>query len=381
MPSLNFDFLFNGFYVFLLAIRYVVVFWILGINKKQYLIDHIDDKIDGFRDKGWISFQNDSQIIDLSNPNQSSIQNDISYHIDSVSNQSFFYNIKWSIQNPILNFMADVLVVFALFVFSIFMYVFCIYLLKNIPFFKKIKENSEKSQKEYEELKVKAEEILSQKKNINLEQENLEKKYQEEINQKKIEIENLEQIKKDIEEDFPAGITGLPIDFQDLEMEDKNILEEEISLLKKYKMKNNISKENEILKVAKNQNLENQISKNQIAEAKEIEINLDIKNDWKKRWQIILSYLEGKEETLWRIGIIEADNLLDNVLTEKGYFGETLSEKLKQAKFPNIDLAWNAHKVRNQIAHDGLKFILSERNAKQTLKYFEKTFQNLKVFE
>ena len=381
MPSLNFDFLFNGFYVFLLAIRYVVVFWILGIDKKQYLIDHIDDKIDGFRDKGWISFQNDSQIIDLSNPNQSSIQNDISYHIDSVSNQSFFYNIKWSIQNPILNFMADVLVVFALFVFSIFMYVFCIYLLKNIPFFKKIKENSEKSQKEYEELKVKAEEILSQKKNINLEQENLEKKYQEEINQKKIEIENLEQIKKDIEEDFPAGITGLPIDFQDLEMEDKNILEEEISLLKKYKMKNNISKENEILKVAKNQNLENQISKNQIAEAKEIEINLDIKNDWKKRWQIILSYLEGKEETLWRIGIIEADNLLDNVLTEKGYFGETLSEKLKQAKFPNIDLAWNAHKVRNQIAHDGLKFILSERNAKQTLKYFEKTFQNLKVFE
>ncbi len=49
--------------------------------------------------------------------------------------------------------------------------------------------------------------------------------------------------------------------------------------------------------------------------------------------------MRGSEDALIRIGIIEADNLLEVVLNDKGYLGNTLSEKLTQANFKSIDLA------------------------------------------
>lgn len=76
---------------------------------------------------------------------------------------------------------------------------------------------------------------------------------------------------------------------------------------------------------------------------------------------------------------LEADNLLDAVLTDKGYLGSTLSDKLSQANFKNIDLAWSAHKIRNRIAHDGMNFVLTERIAKSTIESFRSVFKELKV--
>lgn len=53
--------------------------------------------------------------------------------------------------------------------------------------------------------------------------------------------------------------------------------------------------------------------------------------------------------------VIEADKLVDYVLKAKGYHGETFADRLRSAE-SNIDHAvyqrlWDAHKLRNQIAH------------------------------
>lgn len=97
------------------------------------------------------------------------------------------------------------------------------------------------------------------------------------------------------------------------------------------------------------------------------------------KFAIIQGYMSSTSEALWRIGIMEADNLLFEVLRERGYQGEGVGEMLKGASFRTIDLAWDAHRVRNRIAHDGSAFELTEREAKRTFMLYESVFRDLKV--
>jgi hypothetical protein len=97
------------------------------------------------------------------------------------------------------------------------------------------------------------------------------------------------------------------------------------------------------------------------------------------KFAVIKGYMSSTSEALWRIGIMEADNLLLEVLRDKGYQGEGLGEILTGASFQTIDLAWDAHKMRNRIAHEGSNFQLTEREAKRTFMLFESVFRELKA--
>lgn len=97
------------------------------------------------------------------------------------------------------------------------------------------------------------------------------------------------------------------------------------------------------------------------------------------KFSVIQGYLSSQSEALWRIGIMEADNVLLEVLTEKGYQGDGVGEKLKGASFKTIDLAWDAHKIRNRIAHEGSDFQLTEREAKRAFMLYESVLRDLKA--
>ena len=97
------------------------------------------------------------------------------------------------------------------------------------------------------------------------------------------------------------------------------------------------------------------------------------------RFAIIQGYMSSSSEALWRIGIMEADNMLQEVLREKGYLGVDIGEMLKSASFKTIDLAWDAHKLRNRIAHEGSDFVLTEREAKRAFTLYESVFRELKA--
>jgi hypothetical protein len=74
--------------------------------------------------------------------------------------------------------------------------------------------------------------------------------------------------------------------------------------------------------------------------------------------------------------------MLDETLTNAGYVGQTLGEKLKSANpqsFTTIQDAWEAHKVRNEIAHVGSDFVLTKKNAQETLVRFERVFREFGV--
>ncbi len=100
------------------------------------------------------------------------------------------------------------------------------------------------------------------------------------------------------------------------------------------------------------------------------------------RWDVIQKRVTEQNPESWRVAIIEADILLDETLTNAGYVGQTLGEKLKSANpssFTTIQDAWEAHKVRNEIAHTGSDFVLTQRVAQETLTRFERVFREFGV--
>ncbi len=100
------------------------------------------------------------------------------------------------------------------------------------------------------------------------------------------------------------------------------------------------------------------------------------------RWAHIQSLLEGGSPSQWREAITEADIMLEDSLTRAGYAGNGVGEKLKsvdQNELKTLQDAWEAHKVRNQIAHQGSTFDLSETVAQRTLAHYETVFRELNV--
>lgn len=75
-------------------------------------------------------------------------------------------------------------------------------------------------------------------------------------------------------------------------------------------------------------------------------------------------------------GIMDADKLLDYALEKKGFAG-TLGEKLKKSgpRFSDLNGVWQAHKLRNQIAHELGDINLNDAHA--ALKFFKKGLNDL----
>lgn len=98
----------------------------------------------------------------------------------------------------------------------------------------------------------------------------------------------------------------------------------------------------------------------------------------RSRWKYILQLMESTQESDWRQAIIEADIMLEEVLTKAGYQGNTVAEKLKganRAHFGTMNNAWEAHIVRNDIAHRGSTFQLTEAVARRSIANFEAVFR------
>ena len=100
------------------------------------------------------------------------------------------------------------------------------------------------------------------------------------------------------------------------------------------------------------------------------------------RWHYILTLIESSNESDWRVAIIEADTMLDELLREKGLTGETVSELLESARsngYASIQNAWDAHLVRNQIAHAGSEFSLTQVEGRRVIKMFQNFFEELRA--
>jgi hypothetical protein len=101
-----------------------------------------------------------------------------------------------------------------------------------------------------------------------------------------------------------------------------------------------------------------------------------------RAWAKIMAHLEVGTEAEYKLAVIEADLMLDDILKRMGYGGKTLGERLEKltaATLPNIEQIWEAHKTRNNIVHDP-DYRLSLDQARKTLAIYEQALRDLQAF-
>ena len=97
-----------------------------------------------------------------------------------------------------------------------------------------------------------------------------------------------------------------------------------------------------------------------------------------QKWQRVQAHVNSQNPAEWRLAILEADVMLDDMLQSVGFHGETIGERLKNVSrgdFKTLDTAWEAHKIRNAIAHEGSDFLLSQRESRRVISLYETVFR------
>lgn len=99
------------------------------------------------------------------------------------------------------------------------------------------------------------------------------------------------------------------------------------------------------------------------------------------RWQKVLEHVNSPNPSDWKLAILEADIMLGDMLDKMSYHGATIGDKLKSVEpsdFTTLQEAWEAHKIRNSIAHEGTDYEVNKPEAERVIKLFKKVFEEFK---
>lgn len=99
------------------------------------------------------------------------------------------------------------------------------------------------------------------------------------------------------------------------------------------------------------------------------------------KWAKVLEHVNSEHPSDWKLAILEADIMLNDMLDKMGYHGSTMSDKLKSIEpsdFDSLQDAWEAHKIRNSIAHEGSDYEVNKPEAERVVRLFKKVFDEFK---
>jgi hypothetical protein len=100
------------------------------------------------------------------------------------------------------------------------------------------------------------------------------------------------------------------------------------------------------------------------------------------RWELIENLVTSTSEADWRVAIIEADVLMEEALEYGGFTGSGVGEMLTNANeksFRTYQFAWDAHKVRNDIAHEGSNYSLAKEDVIRTIGMYRAVLEEFGV--
>ncbi|MFA5652431.1 MAG: hypothetical protein WC933_03650 [Candidatus Paceibacterota bacterium] len=100
------------------------------------------------------------------------------------------------------------------------------------------------------------------------------------------------------------------------------------------------------------------------------------------KWVLITEHINSEDANKWKLAILESDIILSELLESLNLSGEGVGEKLKsveESDFKTIESAWEAHKIRNAIAHQGSDFLLTKREAKRIIGLYESVFEEFEI--
>ncbi|OGN09142.1 MAG: hypothetical protein A2998_00975 [Candidatus Staskawiczbacteria bacterium RIFCSPLOWO2_01_FULL_37_25b] len=97
------------------------------------------------------------------------------------------------------------------------------------------------------------------------------------------------------------------------------------------------------------------------------------------KWEEIVRHSESTREAEWKLAIIEADTLVDDILKSANYPGDTMGERLtniERGQLLSLDGLWEAHKIRNKLAHD-VDYFLRYAEARRAITLYEAALKEL----
>ena len=103
----------------------------------------------------------------------------------------------------------------------------------------------------------------------------------------------------------------------------------------------------------------------------------------KEGWELVQKHFFAGNDNDLKIAIMQADTILEEALVRAGVRGNNLGDRLKNLKrgqVPNLEELWQAHKLRNQIAHEPM-FKLKRDTVERALDIFKEALKNLGVLE
>src|SRR3989344_6599403 len=129
------------------------------------------------------------------------------------------------------------------------------------------------------------------------------------------------------------------------------------------------------LKIAEAFNFQKTISSNS-GRYREI---LEKRENIRKKWEKITEEIKSGSERDFRLAIIELDGLVDQILIAHGHPGEDMGERLKSIhpnELSNLNALWEAHKIRNLLAHEP-DFHISANEAKKVTETYHQILEDL----
>jgi hypothetical protein len=107
------------------------------------------------------------------------------------------------------------------------------------------------------------------------------------------------------------------------------------------------------------------------------------KDKLKLEWGKISKRLESGNVSEYKVAVIEADNLIDDLIKRMGYQGENMKERLNvipAGHLNNLEEIKAAHEIRNKIIHEE-NFSLSKEEAKKILHDYSELLRMFEVLD
>lgn len=120
-----------------------------------------------------------------------------------------------------------------------------------------------------------------------------------------------------------------------------------------------------------------QIHETWYKEINPVEVDIDAKPK-NQKWERVVIHASSENSSDWRLAILEADIILSDLLDHLNYIGDSIGDRLKKVNpgdMQTLNNAWEAHKIRNAIAHEGSNFTLSQRESQRVVGLYESVFR------
>jgi hypothetical protein len=105
------------------------------------------------------------------------------------------------------------------------------------------------------------------------------------------------------------------------------------------------------------------------------------KGKLRRKWDLIREKIKKDDESMNKVAIIEADNIIDDLIKRMKYKGENMGERLAgitPGQIENIKELQKAHEIRNRIIHEE-NFKLNKEQVEEVMGYYENFLRDFEV--